>query len=100
MKCACQTGSRQLQLQFEVADHSLSEDLGSYRIGRGRNETAWSVEVGGNSSYRTPEDIANFLGLFFPDELLEDIECIGNTIPLRAVVKFAGVIPVKSATVA
>ncbi len=34
--------------------------------------------VGGSwrqSSYRTPEDIANFMGQFLSDEFLENIEC-------------------------
>ncbi len=75
MKCACQTGSRQLRLQLSQVENSVAEDLSQLPFWSRAAEKVWSVEVGGNSNYRTPEDIADFLGIFLSDQLLEDIEC-------------------------
>ena len=75
MKCACQTGSRQLRLQFGVVQRALNEDLAELPHWSQTDEQAWSVEVGGNSSYRTPEDIANFMAAFLSDEFLQNVEC-------------------------
>lgn len=75
MRCACQTGSRQLRLHFECVENSLIEDLSQLPFWSRWADRVWSVEVGGNSNYRTPDDIANFLGIFLSDELLDDIEC-------------------------
>ncbi len=75
MKCACQAGSRQLQLQFELAGHPMAEDLAQLPFWSRTDPKGWSVEVGGSSSYRTPEDIASFLAVFLSDEFLQDIEC-------------------------
>ena len=75
MKCACQSGSRQLQLHFKDAKRELNEDLAELPHWSRTGEKAWSVEVGGNSSYRTPGDIANFMSAFLADEFLENFEC-------------------------
>lgn len=75
MKCACHSGSRQLRLQFEEAERGLDEDLAKLPHWSRIDEETWSVEVGGNSSYRTPEDIANFMGAFLSGEFLELVDC-------------------------
>jgi EAL domain-containing protein (putative c-di-GMP-specific phosphodiesterase class I) len=75
MSCACISGARQVMLEFDAMEQSLSEDLSSLPHWSRRNDKVWSVEVGGQSGYRTPEDIANFLTAFLSDELLDSIAC-------------------------
>ncbi|XZE21540.1 EAL domain-containing protein [Pirellulaceae bacterium SH449] len=75
MGCACVSGTRQVRLALNSADKTLSEDLSQLPFWSQRDDRVWSVEVGGNSSYRTPEDIAHFLAAFLSDDFLEHIEC-------------------------
>lgn len=75
MGCACISGARQVRLEFDAMERALGEDLSSLPHWSRCDEKTWAVEVGGNSGYRTPEDIANFLTAFLSDELLENIAC-------------------------